>query len=117
MEQHIHIGQNISKIRELLGIKQETLAANLKISQQTVSKIEQTKQLNQHTINRIAAALEVPATAIAQYNDKLIIDYLKGCVGGHPMNVVPQYFELLKKMVVLFEQILQLEQKTVSEPA
>ena len=37
----LHIGRKISKIRELLGIKQDVLAAELGISQQSVSKIEQ----------------------------------------------------------------------------
>jgi len=33
-----HIGRKISRIRELRGMKQETLAIELGVSQQTVSK-------------------------------------------------------------------------------
>jgi hypothetical protein len=33
----MHIGKNISKVRELLGIKQDSLAAALKISQQAIA--------------------------------------------------------------------------------
>jgi transcriptional regulator with XRE-family HTH domain len=40
-EATLHIGRKISKIRELRGMKQEYLAAELGISQQMVSKIEQ----------------------------------------------------------------------------
>jgi transcriptional regulator with XRE-family HTH domain len=43
----MHVGKNIGKIRELLGIKQESLAFTLKISQQTISKIEQTANLRE----------------------------------------------------------------------
>jgi transcriptional regulator with XRE-family HTH domain len=63
----MHIGKNICKVRELLGIKQESLAAALKISQQTISNIEQTQQLNGTTVDRIAQALEVPRTVIMKF--------------------------------------------------
>jgi DNA-binding XRE family transcriptional regulator len=47
----MHVGKNIGKIRELLGIKQESLALTLKISQQTISKIEQTANLRNKQLN------------------------------------------------------------------
>jgi len=40
MAETLHIGRKISRIRELRGMKQETLASELGISQQAVSKIE-----------------------------------------------------------------------------
>lgn len=36
-----HIGRKIARIRELRGMKQETLAEKLGISQQSVSHLEQ----------------------------------------------------------------------------
>jgi len=76
----MHCGRNIGKIRELLGIKQETLAVMLKISQQTVSKIEQTEHLNEHTIERMAKALNVPSMAITNYNEHAFLEHLKETV-------------------------------------
>ena len=40
MAETIHIGRKISRIRELRGIKQEVLAAELGLNQQAISKIE-----------------------------------------------------------------------------
>lgn len=37
-----HIGRNISRIRELRGMKQEALAIAIGVSQQSVSNIEST---------------------------------------------------------------------------
>lgn len=36
----MHLGRKVGRMRELLGVKQETLAADLGISQQAVSKLE-----------------------------------------------------------------------------
>jgi transcriptional regulator with XRE-family HTH domain len=45
-EPTLHIGRKISKIRELKGMKQETLALELGISQQAVSKMEQSADVD-----------------------------------------------------------------------
>ena len=74
----MHVGKNIGKFRELLGIKQESPALTLKISQQTVSKIEQTANLSEETIERIAQALNVSPNMLLQYNEHIPIDFIKG---------------------------------------
>jgi DNA-binding XRE family transcriptional regulator len=56
--------QKISKIRELRGMKQETLAAELGISQQAVSKIEQSADVDGEALEKISKILGVPADAI-----------------------------------------------------
>jgi transcriptional regulator with XRE-family HTH domain len=114
MEHRVHIGRNISKIRELLGVKQEALAATLNVSQQTISKIEQTKQLSQSVVDRIALALEVPVTTITQYDDNVVLESLKGSVNQNKVH--SKNLEILEKIVFLFELILQLEQEQKSEP-
>jgi len=39
-----HHGKNVKRLREILGIKQETIALGLNISQQAMSKLEQKDQ-------------------------------------------------------------------------
>ena len=41
-----HIGRKIARIRELRGMKQETLAQELGISQQSISHIEQSEHVS-----------------------------------------------------------------------
>jgi len=49
-----HIGKKIARIRELRGMKQETLAEELGISQQSVSNMEQSESLDTEKLERVA---------------------------------------------------------------
>ena len=71
-----HLGRNISRIREMKGMKQETLAEILGISQQKMSVIENTEELDDAKLNEIAKALDVPANAIKEYSDERMINFV-----------------------------------------
>jgi len=49
-----HIGRNISRIRELRGIKQEALAMAIGVSQQTISNIEGSTSVDEEKLALIA---------------------------------------------------------------
>ncbi len=68
MTETIHIGRKISKLRELKGIKQETLAAELGISQQAVSKIEQSADVKEEALDKIAKVLGLTLDAICAFS-------------------------------------------------
>ena len=82
-EPTLHIGRKISKIRELKGMKQETLAAELGISQQAVSKIEQSAELEDEALERIALVLGLPADAIKKFNEEAVINIIASTVNNH----------------------------------
>eukprot|EP01036_Dinobryon_divergens_P004019 gene4019-5307_t len=65
-----HIGRKVSRIRELRGIKQETLAYELGISQQSISKIEQSEVVEDATLERIAKVLGVQPEAIKNFSEE-----------------------------------------------
>jgi len=71
-----HLGRNISRIREMKGMKQETLAELLGISQQKMSVLENTPDLEDAKLDNIAKALEVPTQAIKEYSDERMINYV-----------------------------------------
>ena len=71
-----HLGRNISRIREMKGMKQETLAEILGISQQKMSVIENTADLDDTKLNDIAKALDVPTQAIKEYSDERMINII-----------------------------------------
>ena len=75
-EPTLHIGRKISKIRELKGMKQETLAHELGISQQSVSKIEQSADVDGEALEKIAKILGVPADAIKNFNDDAVLNII-----------------------------------------
>lgn len=64
-----HIGRNIARIREMRGMKQETLADLLGISQQKVSLLENAEELEDTKLEPIAQALEVPLEALKNFSD------------------------------------------------
>jgi len=107
----MHVGKNIGKIRELLGIKQESLALTLKISQQTVSKIEQTENLREQTIERIAKALNVSPNMVLYYNEQILIDFIKGTVKQDTQIDSPGHLLLLEKIIELYERLLKAERE------
>lgn len=72
-----HLGRKISRLRELRGMKQETLAEELGISQQAVSKIEQSEQVDEVTLDRIAKVLGFTKEAIMRYNEESIINLIQ----------------------------------------
>lgn len=68
-----HIGRNISRIREIKGMKQTTLADLLNISQQQVSIIENSANVEEARLESIAKVLEVPVEAIKEYSDEKLM--------------------------------------------
>src|SRR6185503_7014349 len=68
-----HIGRKISRLRELRGMKQETLAEQLGISQQAVSKIEQSEIVDETMLERIGKALGVNAGVIKTFSEEAAI--------------------------------------------
>ena len=60
-----HIGRNISRIRELRGMKQDALAVAIGVSQQTISSIENSAKVDEDKLELIAKELGVSVEGIA----------------------------------------------------
>lgn len=63
-----HLGLNVRHIRDMLCIKQQTLADKMGISQQSISNIENKAHIEKKTLEKIAIALEVPVALIENLN-------------------------------------------------
>lgn len=70
-----HIGKKISRIRELRGVKQDILALELGISQQMVSKIEQSEVLEDELLERVSKALGVTVDGIKNFSEEAVFNY------------------------------------------
>jgi len=73
MTDKLHIGRKVARLRELRGIKQETLAEQLGISQQAVSKLEQSESIEDTTLDRIAKALGFTSDAVKNFTEESIL--------------------------------------------
>ncbi|MET3981263.1 transcriptional regulator with XRE-family HTH domain [Mucilaginibacter sp. UYP25] len=122
-ETTLHIGRKISKIRKLKGMKQETLASELGISQQAVSKIEQSADVDGEALEKISKILGVPADAIKNFNDDAVLNIISNtftsqdtstlnAINFQPsFNPIDKIVELYNEKIVLLERLLQAEKE------
>ncbi|NUY80261.1 helix-turn-helix transcriptional regulator [Flavobacterium sp. MAH-1] len=71
-----HIGRKISRIRELRNMKQEYLAQELGISQQSVSNIENSESVDEERLRQIAEVLGVTSEAIKNFSEEAIFNII-----------------------------------------
>lgn len=71
-----HIGRKIERLRELRGIKQDALAGSLGISQQAVSKMEQSEEVDDARLAKVAEILGVSVDAIKQFNEDALVNLI-----------------------------------------
>ena len=113
-----HIGRKISRIREIRGIKQETLASELGVSQQTVSRMEQSDILEDDVLEKIAKVLGVTADAIKNFSEEAMVNYFNtfndsssGFNYHCTFNPIEKIVELYDEKVALLERLLQSERE------
>lgn len=110
-----HIGKKIERIRTLKGMKQDTLAGLLGVTQSTVSKLEQSEQIEEDKLEEIAKALGVTADTIRNYNDEATINIISNAFHDHSsaitnnFNPIEKLFELLEENRCLYESLLETE--------
>jgi len=119
-----HIGRKISRIRELRGIKQEYLAAELGVSQQTVSRMEQAETIEDDVLEKVAGILGVSAEAIKNFSDEAVINIISNTFTDFKdnasainhncalnFNPIDKIVELYNEKVALLERLLQAEKE------
>ncbi|URM35225.1 helix-turn-helix domain-containing protein [Flavobacterium anhuiense] len=109
-----HIGRNISRIRELKGMKQEALAMAIGVTQQTVSNIEASENVDDEKLNQIAKALDVSVEAIKNFSEEAVFNI----IGNTFQDQSAVYncnctFNPLDKVVELYERLVQAEKDKV----
>jgi transcriptional regulator with XRE-family HTH domain len=110
-----HIGRKISRIRELRGMKQEALAQALGVSQQTVSNIENSEEVEEKTLVKVAEALGVSTEAIKNFSDEAVISFITNFYDNStgPAVNFQCTFNPLDKVVELYERLVQAEKEKV----
>lgn len=114
----VHIGRKISRLREIRGIKQDVLATELGVSQQAISKIEQSEEVEDSTLKKIATVLGLTVEGIRNFSEEGIVNYFntfndtsinQGPMGSY--NVCN--FNPLEKVIELYERLLQSEREKI----
>ncbi|MDN3551262.1 helix-turn-helix domain-containing protein [Mucilaginibacter aquaedulcis] len=120
MAETLHIGRKISKLRELRGMKQETLALELGISQQAVSKIEQSAEVEDDALAKIANVLGLTPEAIKAFTEEAVFNIISNTFHNtssdsstliaSSLNYQPT-FNTIEKIVDLYERLLASERE------
>jgi transcriptional regulator with XRE-family HTH domain len=112
MEQKQHFGNNIKRLREILGIKQDALAVEFEISQQAVSDLEKKSFIADEILDRVAKVLKVPVEVIKNFNNESAVNVISNTFNEasffscyHPV------FNQIDKFLDIFERLLETEQE------
>lgn len=115
----IHEGRNVKRFREMLGIKQDALAADLgdDWNQQKVSLLEQKETIDPALLQQVSSALKIPAEAIQNFDEEQAINIISntfhdeafiGNSGGtYHINPIEKLVQLHKEKIVLYERMLK----------
>ena len=110
-----HIGRNISRIRELKGMKQEALAIAIGVSQQSISNIEGSESVDDEKLKAIAEALGIPAEVIKNFSEEAVFNII-GNTYNDDSSSIKNYnctFNPLDKLLEAFEENKKLYERLV----
>jgi len=124
----IHEGRNVKRFREMLGIKQDALAADLgdDWNQQKVSLLEQKETIDPTLLQQVSAALKIPAEAIQNFDEEQAVNIIANTFSldngsifnAHNTNPVFNPVEAILKLheekIALYERMLKEKDEMVA---
>jgi len=116
----VHEGRNVKRFREMLGIKQDALAADLgdDWNQQKISLLEQKETIDPTILKQISAALKIPAEAIQNFDEEQAVNIIantfdNGAIGYNRAEI--QNFNPVDKLIQLHEEKIALYERMLKE--
>lgn len=113
----VHEGRNVKRFREMMGIKQEGLAASLgeDWSQKKISVLESKEKIEDALLAEIAKILKVPEEAIRNFDEERAVniisnnfsDFKDNATANAPFNYYPT-FNPLDKLMETVEELKKL---------
>ena len=105
------IGTSIQRIREIKGIKQVNLAKSLQITQQRLSQIEQSDEIDDRMLQSISEALETTTDAIRNFKEEYAINNFNNfATNGQSINY---QIVMTDKLIEVYEKLLQEKDKKI----
>ena len=111
-----NVGRNIQKIRVYFGIKQDALAKDLGMSQQSISKIEQQEEIEETLLLKISDILGVSPEVIRNFDEEKTIyninnNSFRDNTFEEGASAIAQQFNPVEKIVELYERLLKSERE------
>lgn len=125
MSKENKIGPKISRLRELRGMKQEALATALGVSQQTVSNMERSIEIEEDLLAQVSQILGVTPDAIRNFDEEAVLSIINNTFTSNdastsiaihtaptfnPLDKLVEVYEENKK---LYERLLEAEKSKV----
>jgi len=107
----VHHGRNIKRLREILGIKQEVIAAEFSITQQAVSDLEKKTQISDDVLERVAKILKIPVDAIKNFNDEAAVNIIANTFNASALLCNQPTINQIDKLSEMMERLLKAEQE------
>ncbi|PXV61028.1 helix-turn-helix protein [Dysgonomonas alginatilytica] len=125
---NVHQGHNIKRLRESKGISQHGLEPLVNLSQQTISRYEDKRVIDEEMLQRFAKALEVPVETLKNMEEDACFNYYienntfsefsdhaYAVAGTHNnYNPVEEIIKLCNEKVELYERMLANEKEKIS---
>jgi len=125
--QQVHEGRNIKRFREMLGMKQETLAYELgeDWTQKRISQLEAKEKIEADILEQVAKILKVSPEAIQRFDEENALNIISNTFTSHdtstlnainhnctfnPLDKLVEAYEENKK---LYERLIQAEKEKV----
>ncbi|WP_035456717.1 helix-turn-helix domain-containing protein [Algoriphagus terrigena] len=112
-----HRGKKVARYRQFRGMKQETLAERLDISQTEMSRIENQETIEDRLFSQIAEALGVSPEFLDNFDENSALYNISNNVDNSPISEnstgINQIFNPLDKVVELYERLLQSEKEKI----
>lgn len=127
---NVNQGANVRLFRQLLGMKQETLADEMGVTQQKISRIEQSRVIDEPTLIQIAGILHVSPQIIQEMEENptsIVIENNTFQPGSSNNGIIQhdnndnrtiypidQIVELNKEHASLYERMLAIEKEKIA---
>ncbi|MCA6438766.1 MAG: helix-turn-helix transcriptional regulator [Chitinophagaceae bacterium] len=115
-----HVGQNLQRMRIYFGIKQDALAKDLGMSQQTVSKLEQQAEIEPELLKKIGEVIGISPEMIENFDEEKAVYNINNThfrdntfEQGSTASPIGQQFNPLEKVVELYERLLKSEREKI----
>jgi transcriptional regulator with XRE-family HTH domain len=114
----IHEGRNVKRFRELMGIKQDALAADLgdDWNQQKISLLEQKETIDLAILQQVSAVLKIPVEAFQKFDEEQAVNIISNTFNdqSNGYNYYPQItINPIEKWVEALEEIKRLNAEVI----
>lgn len=116
-DKKVHEGRNVKRFREMLGIKQDTLAYELgdDWNQKKVSLLEQKEALEPALLKQISAVLKIPVEAIQNFDEEQAVNIISSTFNDNAVGVIVNNYNSIEKIIQLHEEKIALYERMIKE--